>query len=265
MKNPHLTPENLVGQRFSRHVFGAKIALIGYCPAPSVFKKYELRSSNDQYFIHVTPHSIKQFSHNGISFLSLSHIYGGPVSASTVEELAYYGIEYILAYGLAGGLGTKGLKMGDFYIVESALAKDGTTPHYCQEKTISASEELVFKIRNLIPESSMPRLTPVHAVTSDAIYQENDWFLNSCRDAGCDIINLDSSHLFAASINNNEKKLIKTVQCGVISDVIGQDGTEWDSTLSTMLKASGADPLNPLELVGKIVEFYVESLAPRLR
>lgn len=60
------------------------------------------------------------------------------MSSATVEELAYYGITHILAYGLAGGLGTRGLAMGDFYLVETALAADGTTPHYTRDTITSA-------------------------------------------------------------------------------------------------------------------------------
>src|SRR5690349_6440807 len=103
---PHLVPAKLVGQRFPRNIFGdTRIALVGYCPPPRSLGKYAPIASDDQYFIHVPPDSVKRLSHNGINFLSLVHVYGGPVSASTVEELAYYDIDTILAYGLAGGLG----------------------------------------------------------------------------------------------------------------------------------------------------------------
>jgi uridine phosphorylase len=65
-----------------------------------------------------------------IPFHSLTHVYGGPVSVATIEELAYYEIQYVLAHGLAGGFGTRNLKMGDYYIVEKALVCDDTTMHY---------------------------------------------------------------------------------------------------------------------------------------
>jgi uridine phosphorylase len=265
MNKPHLTPEKLVGQRFKRDVFGdTKIALVGYCPPPAALKKYSPHSTDDQYFIHVTPDSVKKFSHGGINFLSLFHVYGGPVSASTVEELAYFGIEYVLAYGLAGGLGTKGLKMGDFYLVESALVQDGTTPHYSSNGKTYADKDLVATLMSLVPNPAISKIQKVQAVTGDAIYQEHDSYLNAARDLGCDIVNLDSSHLFAASIHNNENRKMKTVECGVISDVTGGKGEDWESTLSVMLSEKASSQLNPLTLTGKIVEFYVETLAPKL-
>ena len=105
---PHLTPQSLVGEQFGRNAFGdITIALVGYCPPPDALRKYRPSPTDKQYFIHLSPDSVKRLAHNGMEFLSLAHVYGGPVSASTVEELVYYNFDYILAYGLAGGLGTR--------------------------------------------------------------------------------------------------------------------------------------------------------------
>jgi uridine phosphorylase len=263
---PHLVPANLVGQRFARNVFGeTKIALIGYCPPPSMLEKYNPIPTHDQYFIHVSPDSVKRLSCQGTQFLSLVHIYGGPVSASTVEELAYYDFDYILAYGLAGGLGTKNLRMGDFYLVDRVLVADGTTPHYTKNPVIASDRSLKAKIMELVRETDLQKILPVQAITGDAIYREDYKFLNSAREKGCDIVNLDSSHLFAVSKLNSDKKIIKTIECGVISDVTGGSAhQEWESRLSVMLASQSSGGLNPLELTGKIVEFYLERLAPVL-
>lgn len=260
-KAPHLTPRSLVGQRFATDVFGdIRVALVGYCPPPSRLERYSPQRVNDQHFIHVTPDSVRILSHQGQRFLSLAHVYGGPVSASTVEELAYYGIEVILAYGLAGGLGSKGLKMGDFYLVEDALVADGTTRHYTRDPVVTADVGL----RELILGQWPGAITPVRAATGDAIYREDDAMLERFRGEGCDIVNLDSSHLFAASLTNAEGRRMRTIQCGVISDVVGAEpGAESESTLSTMLSGSG-EGFNPLERTGDIVSFYIEQLAPRL-
>ncbi len=262
---PHLTPANLVGERFKRNTFSdIKIALIGYCPPPVQLKKYSPIASDEQFFIHVTPDSVKQCSYKNFNFLSLYHVYGGPVSASTIEELAYFGIEYILAYGLAGGLGTKELKMGDFYLVENAYAADGTTKSYTSEKIIESDFGLKEAILKLSKNTNLEKIKSVRAITGDAIYQEDNIFLDFSRKNKCDIINLDSSHLYAVSKNNNENKVLRTIECGVISDVINLGGEEWDSTLSVMLSGKKTDRLNPLEITGQIVEFYVEKLIPQL-
>ena len=265
-KPPHLTPATLVGQRFAPNTFGdAKIALIGYCPPPAALELYQPIVTTEQYFIHVPPESVKRLSYNGMNFLSLVHVYGGPVSASTVEELAYYGFDYILAYGLAGGLGTKNLRMGDYYLVERAYADDGTTPHYTTDQIIASDETLKSQILVLWNENELGTLHGVQAFTGDAIYREDDAFLEAAIARDCDIVNLDSAHLFAVSRINSVHKHIKTIQCGVISDVVSDgDHGEWDSNLSVMLSAEQSDAPNPLTRTGSIVSFYIERLAPIL-
>jgi uridine phosphorylase len=198
--------------------------------------------------------------HNGIEFLSISHVYGGPVSSALIEELAYYGIEYALAYGLAGVLGTRNLKMGDFYLVEQALAMDGTTPHYTHDKLIPSDGFLNAKIEELAEKAGLSEMMPVQALTADAIYREYDQDLDYAKEHGCDIVNCDSSHLFAVSRDVG----IRSTECGVISDVAAGDGEEWESELAVMLSSQGESAQDPLALVGGIAEFYVEILMPEL-
>ena len=167
---PHLTPAKLVGLRFGKDMFkNVRAALVGYCPRSDRVDRYHPQNTADQYFIHVPPASVQLCSYSGMEFLSISHVYGGPVSSALVEELAFYGVQNILAYGLAGGLGTKGLKMGDFYLVEKALALDGTTPHYTSERIIPADEALTAQVMRQA-RAGIASLTPVQAMTGDAIY-----------------------------------------------------------------------------------------------
>ena len=263
---PHLIPSNLVGKRFPRDTFGdIKIALIGYCPPPRVLEKYNPTPTSAQHFLHVSPDSVKKLSYGGRQFLSLVHVYGGPVSASTVEELAYYDFDYILAYGLAGGLGTKNLQIGDFYLVDKAFVADGTTPHYTKEPIVTCDHYLKTKTMELWQKTDLKKIHPTQAVTGDAIYKEDYKFFDSIRGKECDIVNLDSSHLFAVSRFNSDKKIIKTIECGVISDVISANTSQGsESELSMMLSPNDSDGLDPLELAGKIIEFYIERLAPVL-
>ena len=260
-REPHLTPAKLVGQRFGPRPFGdIKVALVGYCPRPRRLDHYQPRPTTDQYFIHVPPASVEICRHGDAEFLSITHVYGGPVSAALIEELAYYGITAVLAYGLAGGLGRTPQKMGDFYIIERALALDGTTPHYTTEKVIPSDEGLNAKIKSLAKHTDFPDLIPVQALTGDALYREYDEELTAAKANGCDIVNCDSSHLFAVS----RAVGIRSTECGVLSDVAAGHGEDWQSTLGVMLAGGESAPIEPLALVGKIVEFYVEVVLPEL-
>lgn len=260
--SPHLTPAKLVGSRFPQDAFGdITVALVGYCPPPSALAKYETEATTQQYFIHIAPSNVQICRHGNFKFLSIYHVYGGPVSAALIEELGYYGIKYVLAYGLAGGLGTKGLKMGGVYLIESALAADGTTPHYTNESLVHSDPDLNNLILKLSkPHPQLHEIVRVQAITGDAIYREYDDELESAIAAQCDVINCDSSHLFAVS-----KEIgIITTECGIISDVIGNGQSDWDSTLSVILTNGDESVQNPLDRVGDIVELYVEKLLPEL-
>ncbi len=258
---PHLTPAKLVGERFGRDAFkGIKVALVGYCPRPAQLDAYAPRVTTDQYFIHMAPPCVEICRWGDTDFLSFVHVYGGPVSAALIEELAYYGIEYVLAYGLAGGLGTKNLRMGDYYLIDRALAADGTTPHYTNETLVASDEGLNEKILAGAAQVSFPPMTRVQALAGDALYREYEDELDAAKRAGCDIVNCDSSHLFAVSRTVG----IRSTECGVLSDVAGTGGAEWSSTLAVMLAASDAATLNPLARTGEIVRLYVEHVMPEL-
>ncbi len=264
----HLTPRSLVGRRFGPDAFeGIRVALVGYCPPPPAFGRYARDRVRDQHFIHLSPDSVRIVRHGGIRLLSLAHVYGGPVSSATVEELAYYGIDHVLAYGLAGGLGVGGqstasLGMGSTYVVASALVADGTTPHYAAAPVVAAEADLLRQTQELWAALRPEPLHPVHAATGDAIYREDDAMLDGFRARGCHVVNLDSAHLYAAAAVNSEGRRLRAVQCGVVSDVVHRDGRS-ESTLAAMLEAGAPGP-NPLAQTGDIVRFFVEELAPRL-
>ena len=97
-------------------------------------------------------------------------------------------------------------------------------------------------------------------MTADAIYREYDENLDNARQNGCHIVNCDSSHLFAVS----RAVGIRTTECGVISDVVRSGGQEPESELSVMLSSGEQRAGAPLALVGRIVEFCVETLMPEL-
>jgi uridine phosphorylase len=261
----HLTPRSLVGRRFGPDTFaGIRVALMGFCPPPPAFARYRRERVRDQPFIHMAPDSVRIVESGGLRLLSPAHVYGGPVASATVEELAWYGVGHVLAYGLAGALGVGDatgapLEMGDVYVVRDALARDGTTPHYTDAPLAAADPGLVRRV--LDGWSGPGAVRPVRAATQDALYRESDALLDGFRAAGCHLVNLDSAHLYAASRANAEGRRLRAVQCGVVSDVIGRDGSSRSDLAAMLAPGGGADPL---ERTGGIVRFYVETLAPEL-
>ncbi len=259
---PHLTPENVLGSAFSRDVFkDIKVAIVGYCPPAPILRNYNPVNLTDQYFFLVPSPCVQVCTHNGIKFLSISHIYGGAPSSALVEDLAYYGIKYILAYGFAGGLGTKGVKKGDLYLVNASLVRDGTTPHYTKEEVVYPDAWLNQKILDTAQQnSSLGNIHLLQVMTDDAIYQEYESDLDEAVAHNCDIVNLDCSHLFAAS----KYVGIAATQFGVVSNAREPAGDEKTDDLANTLIRDDASPENPLIRVNDIIQFYVETLLPEL-
>lgn len=257
---PHLTPENVLGKVFPRDTFkDIRVAVVGYCGPAPILQKYQPVTLPDQYFFLVPFQCVQVCTHNGIKFLSISHIYGGAPSSALVEDLAYYGIDYILAYGFAGGLGTKGVKKGDLYLVNSALVRDGTTSHYTKDEVVYPDAELNKKILS----TASKRLGKIHSLrvmTDDAIYQEYERDLDEAVAHNCDIVNLDCTHLFAASKHVG----ISATQFGVVSNAREPTGVEETDDLAYTLISDDTSAQNPLTRVNDVVQFYVETLLPEL-
>lgn len=250
-ERPHLTPENLVGKQYPTGLFGGiHIALIGYCPRPTSVNEYHPKGINYQPFVHVPPSSVEICTFNDIKFLSIVHIYGGVVSSALIEELAYYGIDTILSYGLAGGIG-KNCLVGDYYIVNSALVKDGTTPHYTDREIVYPNLELSNRFISDFDIEGF-KLKSVRALTDDTIYREYPEDLTNACNMSCEIVNCDSSHLFAVSDCVN----IKSIECGVISNTVDKQNNE----LSTILTPK----IGPMMLLNNIIRIYVERMIPNI-
>ena len=254
---PHLTPKKLVGSFFSKDALqGIKIALIGYCPPPPILEKYNLQATKDQYFIHVSPESVKIGSFGDTKFLCLYHIYGGSVSTALVEELAYYGIETILAYGFAGGMGTKGLKVGDPFVISTAYALEGCSKFYTDQAIIPSDQKLAEMVGQ-----RWKGIVDVRAAAVDVIYREYPSVIEDIAKHHCDVVNCEASHLFAVA----REVGIKSIQCGVVTDVLEvEQKDQFEETLSQMLSSSSSSVNNPLVAVNGVVQFLVEEIMPNV-
>ncbi len=232
--------------------------MMGYCPRPKSFDNYQIATTSEQFFIHLPPASVEVCEYRDHRFLNLSHVYGGPVSAAVIEELAFYGIQVILAYGLAGAIDSH-LKMGDYYLIESARVGDGTSVHYTKDKEVAANGDLSKLLLSTAAATGFEKINPVKVFTNDAIYRESEALLALAKRDHCDIINCDSSHLFAVSKSVG----IKSVQCGVISDANSEE-TNWSTSLNVMLSDGPQSVDSPIKRLEPLIEFYIKSLLPKL-
>ncbi len=176
--------------------FQCDFAVICFCPLPKTFLEYKHfihTEENDRLFTHVKSSNIIYCFHEGFTFMVLSEIYGGPVSAATLEDLNHYNIRKIYAFGFAGALNDK-FDIGDNVRCTSAVPNDGVSKYYIGE-TFMPNEHLM-PIENF----NLPLycIYPTCSVwTIDHFYRQTRKQVDEALKLGCQIVNMDTSHVFA--------------------------------------------------------------------
>jgi uridine phosphorylase/HD superfamily phosphodiesterase len=223
---PHLTPASL----FAKKTLDVDQALVCFCPSSPSLEKYKIANIEERLFLHIHPSHTFYALLNGVRFIVICEVYGGPVAVSVVEELAFYGVKSVIGLGFVGSLDAI-LKQGQLVIVERALTEPGTTPAYSEEEYLSPDQFLLDYFLQTSPSPSR-----VTSWTTNAIYREYSHNIEEALLKGCHVVNMDTSHLYASC-----KKLgIKCVYLATVSDGLEKETQDLSSL------AQGADLLTKL-------------------
>jgi len=153
--------------------------------------------------------------------LALECLYGGPLSATVVEELAHYGIKKVIGYGYAGSL-TRDVPVGRIVLADAAIVSDGTSREYLPDtRVVHPDSELVRHLCECAVKSNVA----VHrgtVWTTDAIYREYPERIAQWRRAGAEVVNMDTAHFYAVS----QVVGIAAVYACVVSDCV--EGPAWE-------------------------------------
>ena len=196
------------------------VAILAFCPFHSLKDKARARPLNKSLFIHID--QIHQF-HGFIDqrqVLMIDCVYGGPVCATVVEEMAYLGVKYVIGYGYSGSL-RREIIPGSIVLASSGIVSDGTSREYSEASEVKASAVLMAAYDKL-DGSLRDHVLPGKAWTTDAIYREYPSKIQSWLQAGADFVNMDTSHFYSAS----HAVGIEVLYLSLISDYVG--GEEWE-------------------------------------
>jgi len=147
-------------------------------------------------------------------------VWGGPQTAILVEELASIGVGLLLGYGAAGSMDRE-LPQGSLVVAESALPTDGTSKAYGAPAIQRAEGELVDAAVDSAAQAGGD-MKPVCAATVDALYRETPEKIDEFARQGAQIINMETSALYAVSAACG----VRSLWCGYITDCL-VDG-KWD-------------------------------------
>ena len=160
-----------------------------------------------------------EINNKKIGIMTRCH-WGGPQAAILTEEIAHLNIELILGIGACGSLNSKYPK-GCQVIINKAINTDGTTPYYTKKKVV----EPIFDFSQI--ELDKLNLKYAKSATVDALYKESFELLNSFKNDGIDIVNMETSPFYATA---NYYK-ISSLWIGCVSDCIeGNKWVDWSST-----------------------------------
>jgi uridine phosphorylase len=183
----------------------------------------------------------------GKTVLALECLYGGPMAATVVEELAHYGIKTVVGYGYAGSL-VRAVPIGTIVLAEAAIVSDGTSREYLPDaEVVHPDPDLAQRFRACAAGVG----TMVHSGrvwTTDAIYREVPEKVAAWREAGAEVVNMDTAHFYAVSSVVG----ISAMYACMVSDCV--EGPVWDDGFARVKQSMSHLQDLVLRLVASLVE-----------
>lgn len=257
LSQPHLTPEKLFkDSKLPDDWAAAKIAFICFTPLPNSFKRYVKSVAQERYFLHSPNSEVHLCEFEGIAFIVVSEVYGFAVGTTTVEELVHYGVEYIIGIGYAGAF--NGAKVGQRFVAKDTMSDLPIATHYDVDAFEHCSADAQFyKLLKKHIDDSWGHYT---VWNGNSLYREYAETIQQMTAKGCDVVNMDTLSVYAASkvCTQESTKNIHYIYVGTVTDSANTEGEEWDSDLLEAVEGQAQHPHDDL------VNFMVEVILPKL-
>jgi uridine phosphorylase len=220
------------------------VTIVAFCPFRGLLDKVSARPAARPLLSHINPGQQFQATVEGRDVLMVERVYGGPVCATVIEEMAYLGVRHVIGCGYSGSLRAE-IRPGEIVLATSGLASDGTTHEYTDAEEVRPSGAMLEAYAKL-GASSRERVRAARVWTTDAIYREYPSKVAAWAERGADVVNMDTSPLYAVS----EAVGIEAIYFSVISDYVGAE--EWEEDFSEVGDAVDALHALVLTLIGAL-------------
>ena len=207
------------------------MAVAAFCRLRGMKQKLSAKPLPESVFSHLdSSHQfIGQIGQSRV--LAVECLYGGPLSATVVEELAHYGIKEVIAYGYAGSL-TADIPVGQIVVAEAALVSDGASREYLPHADLVYPDHELFRRFRECATTSGVAIREAKVWTTDAIYREYPEKVALWRQAGAQVVNMDTSHLYSVGSVLG----ISCLYACVVSDSVA--GPVWENGFRRIEKAT---------------------------
>lgn len=147
----------------------------------------------------------------GTNTVVVRAFFGGPNIAALVEELSAFGVSEFVVWGYCGSIARDG-RIGDLYLVRSALREDGISYHYLDDDNDYVTSDWVDDWMPVIEEEGF---RAVRVWSTDAIYRETEGKVDAYARRGISGVEMEAASLYAVS----RAKGLKAAAFLVVSDL----------------------------------------------
>lgn len=231
MSQPIITPGRFLGRdSLLPEAAGCSLAVVGFCRFYDMVEKLSAQPLSESICSHLDRAHQFVGQVGDARILALECLYGGPLSATVIEELAHYGIGQVVGYGYAGSL-TREIPVGQIVVADEAIVSDGTSREYLADAQLAYPDRALANSFYESAARSGIRVRGGKVWTTDAIYREYPEKVAVWRQAGAQVVNMDTAHFYAVS----QVVGMPAVYVCVVSDCV--EGPRWDDGFGRIRQA----------------------------
>ena len=233
MSEPTITPAKwLEHESLPNDLTPCHATVAAFCHLYDMKDKLQAQAIPDQLFSHLDPSRVFAARIGARNVLAVECLYGGPLSATVLEELAHYGIELVIGFGYAGSL-TRTIPVGSIVLARRAVVSDGTSREYLPDKPYVYPDQALARPFRESAKRLGHELTEATVWTTDALYREYPEKIAAWRKAGADLVNMDTGPFYAVS----RVVGISAVYACVVSDCV--EGPHWEDGFERIRASMG--------------------------
>jgi uridine phosphorylase len=156
-------------------------------------------------------------------------VFGGPMCAVIMEELAAYGVKYFIGYGASGTLDSS-VPPCSIMVADAGLCSDGTSKEYSDRREEPADAKMLKLLRDEIKRRGLPDISG-KVWTTDVIYREYPATVAYWKKKGARFVNMDTTPFYAVANYTG----VKAAYLSAISDNVS--GKKWSGWYANFDKA----------------------------
>jgi uridine phosphorylase len=218
--SPMITPEKwLHGRKMIADLEGCQTAIAAFCRLNEMKEKLAAVPLSSKLFSHLDAAHTYVGYVKGKKILTVECLFGGAMSATVLEEMAFFGITRVIGFGYAGSL-THDIAMGQLVLARCGLVSDGTSGEYLPDADRVFPDVALVDVFRRKAAAKKYALREATVWTTDALYRETPEKIRRWHAAGGEIVNMDTSYFYAVS----QVTGMAAIYVCEISDSLNQEG-----------------------------------------